>query len=66
MSVLPSCRNQSIDLLCKSVDLLLYVGNTGIQWVNKHPLLNDGLHEVIGSIGTIFKDFFPITWYRVG
>ena len=28
-SVLPSYRNQSIDLLCKTVDWFLYVGNTG-------------------------------------
>ena len=33
MPVLPSYRNQSIDLLCKSIDWFLYEGNTGIQWV---------------------------------
>ena len=27
--VLPSCRNQSINLLCKSVDCSLYEGNSG-------------------------------------
>ena len=27
---LPSCRNQSIDLLCKSIDWFLYGGNLGI------------------------------------
>ena len=32
MPVLPSYRNQSIDLLCKSIDLFLYDGNTGIKW----------------------------------
>ena len=29
VSVLPSYRNQSIDLLCKSIDWFLYEGNTG-------------------------------------
>ena len=27
--VLPSCRNQSINLLCKSIDCSLYEGNSG-------------------------------------
>ena len=27
--VLPSYRNESIDLLCKSIDWFLYEGNTG-------------------------------------
>ena len=31
--VLPSYRNQSIDLLCKSIDWFLYEGNTGTYWV---------------------------------
>ena len=31
MPVLPSYRNQSIDLLCKSIDWFLYEGNTGIN-----------------------------------
>ena len=30
MLVLPSYRNQSIDLLYKSIDWFLYEGNTGI------------------------------------
>ena len=34
MPVLPSYRNQSIGLLCKSIDWFLYEGNTGIWWVN--------------------------------
>ena len=34
MSVLPSYRNQSIDLHSKSIDWFLYEGNTGISWVN--------------------------------
>ena len=34
MSVLPSYRNQSINLLCKSIDWFLYGVNTGIYCVN--------------------------------
>ena len=33
MSVLPSYRNQSIDLHSKSIDWFLYEGNTGLYWV---------------------------------
>ena len=33
MPLLPSNRNQSIDLLRKSIDRFLYEGNTGIHWV---------------------------------
>ena len=29
-----SCRNQSIDLLCKSIDWFLYAGNFGVYWVS--------------------------------
>ena len=32
--VLFSYRNQSIDLLCKSIDWFLYEGNTDTEWVN--------------------------------
>ena len=32
MPVLPSYKNQSIDLLYKSVDQFLYEGNTGIKF----------------------------------
>ena len=36
MPVLPSYRNQSIDLLCKSIDWFLCEGNTGlVEWVNR-------------------------------
>ena len=34
--VLLSYRNQSIDLLCKSIDWFLYEGNIGIKWVNHY------------------------------
>ena len=34
MPVLPSYRNQSVDLQGKSIDWFLYEGNTGIYWVN--------------------------------
>ena len=33
MSVLPSYRKQSIDLMCISIDRFLYEGNTDIKWV---------------------------------
>ena len=39
MPVLPSYRNQSIDLVCKSIDWFLYEGSTGIQWVNTVEML---------------------------
>ena len=32
--MLSSCRNQSIDLLCKSIGWFLYEGKTGTYWVN--------------------------------
>ena len=32
MPVLPSYRNQSIDLLCKSIDWFLHEGNSGTYW----------------------------------
>ena len=35
--VLPSYRNQSTDLLCKSVDWFLYESNTGSKWVMVPP-----------------------------
>ena len=34
MPVLPSYRNQSIDLHSKLIDRFIYEGNTGIQCVN--------------------------------
>ena len=33
--MLPSYRNQSIDLHSKLIDWFLYEGNTGTQWVNE-------------------------------
>ena len=33
--MLPSYRNQSIDLLCKSIDLFLYEDHTGSEWINQ-------------------------------
>ena len=30
-----SCRNQSIDLLCKSIDWFQYNGNIVLKWVNR-------------------------------
>ena len=34
--MLPSYRNQSIDLLCKSINWFLYGCNASIEWVNEH------------------------------
>ena len=39
MPVLPSYRNESIDLLCKSIDWFLFEGSTGTYWV-KHVEYN--------------------------
>ena len=43
--MLPSYRNQSIDLSCKSIDRFLYEGNTGIpramMIVEKHGIDHD-------------------------
>ena len=40
MPVLPSYRSQSIDLMCKSNDWLLYEGNTVIQWYKVVPIIS--------------------------
>ena len=37
MPVLPSYRNQSIDVHSKSIDWFLYESNTSTQWVNYIP-----------------------------
>ena len=47
MPVLPSYRNHSNDLLCKSVEWFLCEGNTGIEWVkqsniNQHDMTMTG------------------------
>ena len=49
MPVLPSYRNQSIDLLCKSIDWFLYEGNTGIYWVNQQslPVIESTASEIL-------------------
>ena len=36
--MLPSHRNKSIDLLCKSIDWFLYEGNIGCQWFPFIPI----------------------------
>ena len=38
VTVLPSYRNHSIDLLCKSIDWCLYGSSTGTQWVNSKSI----------------------------
>ena len=57
MLLLRSYRNQSIDLLCKSIDWFLFEGNTGILWVNQEisireaqcPLKKDYLKKYPGG-----------------
>ena len=49
MPVLPSYRNELIDLLCKSIDWFLYEGNTDISWVKCYY---EGLKD---SFVTVFK-----------
>ena len=59
MPVLPSYRNQSIDLLCKSIDWFLCEGNTGIGF------LTNGLfsfrftsnNETLWPVYLLFKSF---------
>ena len=46
MPVLLSYRNQSVDLLCKSIDWFLYEGNTGTSWVKIKNTLQI-LHQII-------------------
>ena len=36
MPVLPSYRNQSTGLLCKSIDWFLYEGNKSAEWVKEY------------------------------
>ena len=50
MPVLPSDRNQSIDLLCKSINWFLYEGKTGTSWVNGITLLLPSLFVYAGNI----------------
>ena len=38
MPELPSYRNQSSDLLCKSMEWFLCEGNTGIEWVKQSKI----------------------------
>ena len=47
MPVLTSYRNQSMDLLCKSIDWFLYEGKTGIYWVD-HGVLSLFYQRVTG------------------
>ena len=49
MSVLPSYRNQSIDLHSKSIDWFLYEGNTGIH----------GLTQIIAMTPEIYVTTIP-------
>ena len=51
MPVLPSYKNQSTDLLCKSVDWFLYDGNTGI-YLNLTPIKFNSL--MVRLLSTVF------------
>ena len=56
MPVLPSYRNQSIDLLCKSIDWFLYEGNTGIYWVNYEHIHCTHLVSFVNDFDTFSSD----------
>ena len=56
MPVLPSYRNQSIDLLCKSIDWFLYEGNTGIYWVNYEQIHCTHLVSFVNDFNTFSSD----------
>ena len=56
--MLPSYRNQSIDLLCKSVDWFLYEGNTGIKPnLRKLPNYGNLAQKIINS--QLLKERLP-------
>ena len=50
MTVLPSYRNQSIDLHSKSIDWFLYEGSTGTLWVNIIFVLKQNLKNLCNFI----------------
>ena len=58
MPVLPSYRNQSIDLHTKSVDWFLCEGNTGIKWVNSFSLFDHQIKKLVTQTA-IDKDLNP-------
>ena len=45
--MLPSYRNQSIDLLSKSIDWFLHEGNTSTQGVNQMYALIDIITQIV-------------------
>ena len=49
MSVLPSDRNQSVDLHSKSIDWFLYEGNTGLIKPHLFSLLKVGIYTNISN-----------------
>ena len=54
--MLPSYRNQSIDLHSQTFDWFLYVGNTGNYWVNVQ-------FQPISSTVTLLLKTFEVCWY---
>ena len=67
MPVLPSYRNQSIDLHSKSIDWFLYKGNTSIYWVNQISLSNIvKLNQIKGAaMGAIFAPTYATLSIRI-
>ena len=62
MPVLPSYRNQSIKMLCKSVDWFLYEGNTGSWWVNwMKDLKLKKWTFCIFALSNLFQMFYTVT-----
>ena len=61
MPVLPSYRNESIDLQSKSIDWFLYEGNTGIQWV-KSPAINA---RSLDKFSLFLIDTICSSWYHL-
>ena len=57
MAVLPSYRNQSIDLHRKSIDWFLHEGNTDNKWVKKTREVNGNkFHPQTEQMLYILKD----------
>ena len=66
MPVLPSYRNQSIDLHSKSMDWFLYKGNTSIYWVNQILSNIVKLNQIKGAaMGAIFAPTYATLSIRI-
>ena len=58
--VLRSYKNQSIDLLCKSIDWFLYEGSTGTQWVNRNSIIQSDIQKHLGMFLDIKSSFYDL------